>query len=112
MTMRRRVKANGHALERRQSSIWYVPPTPDEAERRFFMRRDQFYVSMFTEDLGLHVMPPWLNRDDDSTRLRIDPENRATESLLSRAFSIRDGGDSYDLAYPFSQFIRMLTSEL
>ena len=92
--MGRRAKHASQPLERRQTSIWYVPSTPDEAEQRFFMRREQFYVSMFTEDLGLHVMPPWLNRDDGPARFRIDPDDQATERLLARAFSIRDDRSS------------------
>lgn len=108
--MRRRCSRTAGDLKRRQHSIWYVNDQ-DRATGEHLRRRQQHYLWMFTEDLSIRVIPSSLDRDEYEARLLIEPPSQATEEMLARAFSV-SGNASYRLGYPFSEFVRLLVSEL
>ena len=98
---------------RKQRSIWYFLPQPDAAEQVFFRQEAQLYVSMFLQDLPLHVMPVWINRGDSKLDVRIEPENAETEALLASAFDVgTDPGYYHELGHPLRKFISQVTREL
>ena len=108
--MSRRFSMGPDEGKRVQRSVYYASNS-DPSEARYMHRMQATYTWMFVEDMS-HIIPPRANDENYREKVSITPNIRDLVCRISNGFDSFNDGYHRDIAYPLSEFLRLLMGEL
>jgi hypothetical protein len=110
MSRKRRFSGQKPEPRREQSAVYYTSDS-DASAARYMRRMQSTYTWMFIEDI-CRVIPSGANDDNYREKVIVTTDEQDIISKIADGFDHGHDGYHRDIAYPLSEFLRLMMGEL